>query len=66
MHSRTISKEIRLQEENKGKLYIHKQERTCAVSDFITSFAALVLVDSSAASAIASRVFFVDFSSSTS
>ena len=34
---------------------------TCAVSDFITSFAALDLADSSAATAIASCTFLADF-----
>lgn len=33
---------------------VNNQNITCAVSDFITSFAALDLADSSAASAIAS------------
>lgn len=42
------------------KYRIYK-EMTCAVSDFITSLAALDLADSSAAIAIASCVFFVEF-----
>lgn len=42
------------------------QEITCPVSDFITSFAALDLADSSAANAIVSCAFFVDFCSSNS
>jgi len=46
----------------KTKPMISGQSRlTCAVSDFITSFAALDLADSSAATAIASCTFLADF-----
>lgn len=42
------------------------ENKTCAVSDLITSFAALDLADSSVASNIASWAFLVDLCSSNS
>lgn len=45
---------------------IRNEKETCAVSDLITSFAALDLADSSVASDIASWAFLADLCSSNS
>lgn len=57
-----ISKETSMIELKRAKAF----KRTCAVSDFITSFAALDFADSSATSVMASCTFFADLCSSSS